>query len=74
MDEMKLKLSTRFMKSVVAKLMSKYIQKQTGYRVKIRLDDLDVWILNGDTTVKVNLEAKLNNEDFNKIIKSIELD
>lgn len=74
MDEMKLKLSTRFMKSIASKLLAKFIYKKTGCKVDIQLNDLDVLVLNGDTTVKVNVEAKLKSEDFNKIMKSIDLD
>ena len=74
MDEMKVKLSTKFMKNIVSKVMSKIIYKQTGYKVDIQLDDLDVWMLNGDTTIKVNVEAKLKSEEFNKILKSIGMD
>lgn len=74
MDEMKLKLSTKFMRNIVSKLVAKFIYKKTGCKVDIQLNDLDVLVLNGDTTVKLNVEAKLKSEDFNKIMKSIDLD
>jgi hypothetical protein len=73
MDEMKLKLSTKFMRNIVSKLVAKFIYKKTGCKVDIQLNDLDVLVLNGDTTVKLNVEAKLKSEDFNKIMKSIDL-
>lgn len=74
MDEMKLKLSTKFMRNIVSKLMSKAIYKKTGYKVNIQLDELDVTMFNGDTTVKVNAEIKLKGDEFNKIMKSIGMD
>lgn len=74
MDEMKLKLSTKFMRGIVSKLLSKLIFKKTGCKVDIRLDELDVVVFNGDTTVKVNAEVKLKSEEFNKIMKSLEND
>lgn len=74
MDEMKLKLSTKFMRNIVSKLVAKFIYKKTGCKVDIQINDLDVLVLNGDTTVKLNVEAKLKSEDFNKIMKSIDLD
>lgn len=74
MDEMKLKLSTKFMRNIVSKLMSKAIYKKAGYKVNIQLDELDVTIFNGDTTVKVNAEIKLKGDEFNKIMKSIGMD
>lgn len=72
MDELRLKLSTNFMKSIVAKLIVRAIYKKYGYRVKIQLNDLDFWSNDGDTTIKVNVEANLRSDEFNKIMKSIE--
>ena len=74
MDEMKVKLSTKFMKNIVSKLIAKAIYKKTGYKVDIQLDDLDVLSFNGDTTIKVNVEARLKSEEFNKLVKSIGMD
>lgn len=74
MDEMRIKLSTKFMKGLVSKLLAKMIYKKTGYKVDIQINDLDASAYNGDTTVKLNVEAKLKNEEFNKLMKSINLD
>lgn len=71
MDEMRIKLTTKFMRNVAAKLLKKVIYNQTGYNVDIRIDDLDLWTINGDTTLKLNVEAKLNKEEFDKLIESI---
>lgn len=74
MDEMKLKLSTRFMRGIVARLLSRAIYKKTGCRVDIQLNELDIQMLNGDTTVKTNVEVKLKSDEFNKIMESIGMD
>ena len=74
MDEMKIKLSTKFMRNIVSKLVARMIYKKTGYKVDIQLNDLDVQVINGDTTVNLNVEAKLKNEEFTKLIKTIGLD
>ena len=74
MDEMKVKLSTKFMKNIVSKLIARTIYKKTGYKVDIQLDDLDIWSINGDTTMKVNVEARLKSDEFNKIMNSIGMD
>lgn len=74
MDEMRLKLSTNFMKSIVAKLISRAIYKKYGYKVNVQLKDLDVWSIDGDTTLKLNVEARLKSEEFNKLIKTIDMD
>lgn len=72
MDEMKVKLSTKFMRNIVAKLISKAIYKKLGYKVNIRLNDLDVSIINGETTILTNVEIKLDSQEFTKIMKNID--
>ena len=71
---MKVKLSTKFMKNIVSKLIVKAIYKKTGYKVDIQLNDLDILSFNGDTTIKVNVEARLKSDEFNKIMNSIGMD
>lgn len=71
MDEMKVKLSTRFMRNMVSKLISKAIYKKLGYRVDIQLNELDVSIIDGETSINTNVEIKLNSNEFTKIMKAI---
>ena len=74
MDEMKVKLSTKFMRNIVAKLIAKTIYKKYGYKVDIQLNDLDISIVKGETKVSTNVEVKLDSGEFTKIVKSIGLD
>lgn len=74
MDEMKVKLSTKFMRSIVSKVISRAIYKKYGYRVDIQLNDLDVNIINGETKIATNVEVKLESKEFMKIVKSLGLD
>ena len=74
MDEMKLTLRTKFMRNIVAKLVSKAIEKKLGYKVKIQLNDLDVDIVDGETKISTSLELKVDSNEFKKIVKSIGLD
>ena len=71
MDEMKLKLSTKFMRNMVSKLISRTIYKKIGYRVDIQLNDLDVHIIDGETKIDANVEIKINSNEFMKIMNSI---
>lgn len=73
-DELRVKLSTKFMRNIVAKLLAKAIQKKFGCKVKIQLNELDVRVINGDTNIKANVEVKLDSQEFMKIMESIELD
>lgn len=71
MDEMKLKLSTKFMRGMVSKLISRTIYKKIGYRVDIQLNDLDVQIVDGETKIDANVEIKINSNEFMKIMNAI---
>lgn len=71
MDEMKIKLTTKFMRNVASKLIAKAIRKKLGYKVDIQLNDLDFWVIDGDTTIALNVEAKLKSNDFMNLMKDI---
>ena len=73
MDEMKVKLSTNFMRSIVSKVISRAIYKKYGYRVDIQLNVLDVNIIDGETKIATNVEVKLESKEFMKIVKSLGL-
>lgn len=74
MDEMRVKLKTKFMRNIAAKLLAKAVYNKLGVKVKIQFEDLDVWVIDGDATIKVNAEVKMNSKDFNKIMESIDMD
>ena len=71
MDEMKLNLSTKFMRSLVASLITKAIQKKLGYKVDIQLNELSAEVVNGQAQLHVNVDAKLDSDEFKKILESI---
>jgi hypothetical protein len=74
MDELKMRLTTKFMRNLVSKLIAKTIYKKLGYKIDIQLNDLDVSIVDGETRLNTNVEVKLDSKEFMKIIKSIGLD
>lgn len=69
MDLMKLKLSTPFMRGIVSKLIARSIRKKYGCKININLDDLDVVVIDGDATIKVNAEVTMDNKEFKEIMK-----
>lgn len=73
MDEMKLTLSTKFMRNVVAKIIAKIVYKKTGYKVNIQLNELDINVIDGETHISTSVEAKLSSDEFIKIMKSVDL-
>lgn len=74
MDELKLKLSTRVMRGLVAKLLAKLIFKKTGYEVNIQLREIEVSNAEGKVRLHIDADADMSCDDFTKLIKSIGLD
>lgn len=74
MDEMNIKLTTKFMRTIVSKLISKAIYKKTGCKVNVQFNELDVKFIDGETTVNANVVAKLSGSEFVKLMKNIDLD
>lgn len=74
MDELKLKLSTKFMKGIIAKLIAKALVKKYGYEIDILLNELEVKAEGGKIHLHIDAEAELENNEFMKILKSSGLD
>ena len=71
MDELKVKLTTKFMRHMVAKWVAKTIRKKYGYKIDIQLNEIDISSFNGNTDVKLNVEMKLDSNEFKKIMELI---
>ena len=71
---MLINLRTKFMRGVISKLISKSIKSKTGYEISIQFDKLNASFDGGEITLEAKLEAKLNKEEFMKILKSQGLD
>lgn len=74
MDELKLKLSTKFMRGIVTKIISKAIYKKYGYKIDIMLNQIELENVDGKIHLHADIDAEVTNEDFKKIIKSIGMD
>lgn len=74
MDEMKLNLGSKFMRKIASKLISKYLSKTLGYKIRIDLNNLNVNFEDGDTIIKTDLELRMNKHEFKKLISKIDID
>lgn len=73
MDELKMSLSTKFMRSIVTKIISKAIFKKTGYNINIQLNEIKLETIDGKVCLHADVDAEINNEDFISIIKNKDL-
>jgi hypothetical protein len=74
MDELKLKLSTKFMKGIVANLISKALVKKLGYNIDILLNEIEVKAENGKVRLHIDADAEVENGEFVRMLKSIGMD
>lgn len=71
---MKVKLYTSLVKGIVAKMLSKMIAKKIGYKVQVHINELELDEHLGEIKLTANVEAKMNTDDFLKVIGIFEED
>ena len=71
MDELKLNLSSKLMRGIVTKLISKAVYKKTGYKIGIELNNINVEVINGKAHIHVNANAEIDNDELMKIVRTI---
>ena len=71
MDELKLNLSSKFMRGIVTKLISKTVYKKTGYKIGIELNNINVEVINGRAHIHINADAEIDNDELMKIVRTI---
>ena len=67
---MKIKLTTKLMKNTFSKLLTKIIYNKMGIDMNIQIDKLEIQVKDGETTIKTNVEVKLDNDEFRDLIKT----
>lgn len=66
-----LKIKTNFMRSILSKAVASMIYKKFGYKVKIKLNEIDVAVTDGNAHIKLNVESDMNVDELKKITKLI---
>lgn len=70
-DELKMKLSTKFMRGVLATLLQKMILKKTGYSVDIQIEEISIETVDGKVRLHANVDGEISNEEFMRIVKRL---
>ena len=74
MDMFILKLSTKFMKRTVSKILSKIIYKKLGYKINIQLNDIKIDNVDDDVKIHINVDGEMNKTEFNRLIEDLTKD
>lgn len=69
-----LKIKTKFMRSMLSKVIATAIYKKTGYRVKIQLNDIDVIITNDNAHIRLDVEGDMNVNELKKFTKLVDVE
>ena len=72
MDELKLNLNSKFMNGIVTRLLGTIIRKKLGYDIDIQLNCVNVVAKDGKVHLHLDVDAETTNEEFMKMMKSIE--
>lgn len=74
MDEMRLKLSTKIMRGLVAKIVEKVISKKLGLDINLDLKEIEIDTIGDRVHLHVNVDGDLAKDDFINILKKNGLD
>ena len=74
MDSMKLSLTTKFMRGLLAKLLSRHIKKKYGYKIDINFSEIELDMVDGQTHAHVNVDLELSSDEFKKLMNTINKD
>lgn len=74
MNELKLNITTTFMKNLIAKTISKIIRKKLGYSLDILLNQIEIKATDGKIRIHIDADAVTTNDDLLKMIKTAGLD
>ena len=72
MDELKLNLNSKFMNGIVTRLLGTIIRKKIGYDIDIQLNSVNVVAKDGKVHLHLDVDAETTNEEFMRMMKSIE--
>lgn len=67
-----MQIKTKFMRSVISKLIEMAIKNKLGYKVKVQFDEIDIRIDNEIAHVHVNGGFDMKVDDLKKFTKFIE--
>lgn len=71
MDEMK--ISSKFMRNLVAKLVKRAVREKAGYEVGIQLNEFAVTVTDGAAHVHLSVDAELDKDELAKVLGAIGL-
>lgn len=69
MEEIKMSCKGMFLKTIITTLISKFIKKKYDANVEIRINEVDISSMDGETYFNLNIDGKMKNEELMKLLK-----
>ena len=57
------------MKSIITKIVEKKVYEKFGYRINIQLNDVQIDMIDGEIKAHLDVDAKMNKSEFNRLIE-----
>lgn len=74
MDEMKIKLSTKFMRGITAKITTKVIFNKLGFKPDIQLNGISIEKIDDKIHLHLDVDADIDEKDLLKITRLANLE
>lgn len=75
LDMLKFKLaSSKMMKGIITKIIEKKVYEKFGYKINIQLNDVQIDMIDGEVKAHLNVDAKMDKDEFNRLMESIDRD
>ena len=71
MDELKLKLSTKFMRNLLAGYISRALRKKFGCDVAVNIEEVSIETIDGVVKLHANVDATVSNDEAMRIMKRL---
>ena len=71
MDELKLVISTKFMRNLITKLLAKTIYKKTGYKIDIQINKIEANTRDEKVRLSIDADAEMSFDDLKNILKNL---
>lgn len=72
MDEMKIKLSSKLMRSMFSKIIAKVVFNSIGYKPEIQINEIEAEMKNGKISFHINADGTIDDKILVKVNKLID--
>lgn len=72
MDVMKMKLSTKFMRGMVTKIITKAVYKKLGIKPDLQINELEIEMIEGKIRFHINADGAVDEKVFTKISRMMD--